>query len=281
MGKLKKVIEETAAELPNRRGFLSKVGLASAAGAAVLSNAKPVLAQSGGPSDIDILNFALNLEYLEAEFYTIATTGQTISDRGVPIDGAGTPGPTTGGSLVNLSNSPVFTRDVAIELAFDEQQHVRVIRDAISSMGGVPVAKPAINLNALGIGFGNQAEFLTLSRAFEDVGVTAYAGAAPLIQNKAVLAVAARILGTEAEHVGNIRLHIAVFGIPTTPLDGVDILPPPSGYKFFSTDDRALTQVRTPGQVLYIVYGFKANATAGGFFPNGVNGPINMSSGPA
>jgi hypothetical protein len=133
-------------------------------------------------------------------------------------------------------------------------------------------------LNALGIGFNSLAEFLTLARAFEDVGVTAYAGAAPLIADKTILGYAARIAETESEHSANIRLQVAKLGIPTSLLDGVDILPPPSGQKYFPVDNNALTQVRTPGQVLYIVYGNQANARSGGFFPNGVNGTINTSS---
>jgi hypothetical protein len=167
---------------------------------------------------------------------------------------------------------------VALELAADERLHVSLLQAAITGLGGVPIAKPAINLAALGIGFGSQTEFLTLSRAFEDVGVTAYGGAAPLIQNKAILGTAARILAVEAEHVGAIRLFCAQNNIATTALDGVDHLPPPSGTQYFSTNAQALTEVRTPGQVLFLVYGSKANATAGGFFPNGVNGAINTSS---
>jgi hypothetical protein len=54
---------------------------------------------------VDILNFALNLEYLEAEFYTVATTGKTIEQSGIAVSGTGNPGPTTGGNTVNLTNS--------------------------------------------------------------------------------------------------------------------------------------------------------------------------------
>jgi Ferritin-like domain len=159
-----------------------------------------------------------------------------------------------------------------------QRSHVTLIRQALTAAGAQPIAQPAINLNALGIGFGSLAEFLTLARAFEDIGVTAYAGAAPLISSKAILGYAAQILAAEAEHVANIRLQVAQLGIPTTLLDGVDILPPPSGQNYFSLNNVGLAQTRTPGQVLYIAYGGMANVTAGGFFPDGVNGNINMSS---
>jgi hypothetical protein len=271
-----KLIKEVMGDAPNRRSFVRKMGLAGAAGAALLAGSKSTKAEPA-LSDTDILNFALNLEYLEAEFYTVATTGKTLEQLGFQLGGLGQPGPTTGGMKVPLAVETVYTLQVARELASDEQAHVLYLR---SALGSAAVAKPAINLDALGTGFEGQGPFLTLARAFEDVGVSAYAGAAPLIQSSTYLQAAAQILGTEAEHSGNIRLQVAKLGIATTALDGVDVLPPPTGTKFFSTGANALVAVRTTGQVLYIVYG-AANVTSGGFFPNGVNGTINMSSGPA
>lgn len=272
----KSILPEVIAEASNRRSFVRKLGLASAAGAAVVAGTGKGLAQ--GITDAEILNFALNLEYLEAEFYTVATTGKTIDKFGVGIDGTGMTGMTTGGKQVTLQNNLVFTYDIALQIADDERAHVKLIRAALEAHGVTPVAKPAINLNALGIGFGSQTEFLTLARAFEDVGVSAYGGAAPLIQDKAILGYAARILAAEAEHVGNIRLQVARLRVPTAKLDGVDILPPPSGTEYLSLDMNGLSAIRNPGQVLFIVYGFKAHATSGGFFPNGVNGVLNTSS---
>jgi len=274
---MSRILDDVIAEAPDRRRFLRRIAMAGAAAAGV-STVQFANAQSSAPSDADILNFALNLEYLEAEFYTVATTGKTIDELGIPITGSGTSGATTGGKQVTLTNSTFLTGDIAAEIAFDEQAHVKFIRSALTAAGAQPVAKPAINLNALGIGFSGLTDFLQLARAFEDVGVSAYAGAAPLIQDKTILGAAARIAETESEHAANIRLQVAKLGIPTTLLDGVDILPPPSGQKYFSVDSNALTQVRTPGQVLYIVYGGQANMVGGGFFPNGVNGSINMSS---
>jgi hypothetical protein len=268
-------IETLIDAAPNRRSFVRKLGIASAALGVAGSSS---WGQSAAPAitDVDILNFALNLEYLEAEFYTAATTGATIGVSGIAIAGLGAAGPTTGGSKVTFSNSTV--QAVAMELAHDEQTHVTLLQGAIAGLGGQPVAKPAINLAALGIGFGSQNDFLTVARALEDVGVTAYGGAAPLIANKSILGYAARILAVEAFHSGNIRLLIAQNAIVTAALDGVDHLPPPAGTLYFNTNTSALSEVRSPGEVLFLAYGGVANATSGGFFPNGVNGNINTSS---
>ena len=96
---------------------------------------------------------------------------------------------------------------------YDEQTHVKLLR---SALGADAVAKPAINLDALGIGFGNVKEVLTLARAFEDTGVSAYGGAAPLITSKEILATAARIALTEALHSGCRRQLVDQFYIDVT-----------------------------------------------------------------
>jgi len=271
------LIEEVAAEAPDRRRFLRKMGIASAA---VMAGAAVSKAQTTTPpavTDAQILTFALNLEYLEAEFYTVATTGEYIDKAvGITITGTGTPGPTSGGQQVELFTTGLLP--LIQEVAADEQAHVKLIRGALTAAGVMPIAKPAINLSALGFGFVSQNDFLQLSRIFEDIGVSAYAGAAGLIQSNAILQTAAEILGTEAEHVGSIRTLMAMWGLSSITLDGVDVPPPPSGKQYFSTDANALVRQRTTGQVLYMAYGMKANATSGGFFPNGVNGTINMST---
>ena len=151
---------------------------------------------------------------------------------------------------------------VAQQLAYDELSHVQLLR---SALGKDAIAKPAINLAALGLGFRTPAEFLTLARAFEDTGMSAYGGAAPLISSKDVLGTAARILAAEAQHTGALRLLVAHNRVPTKALDASDVLPPPSGNQFFSVDKNALATIRTPEQVLAIVKPF---------FPNGLNGAI-------
>jgi hypothetical protein len=213
--------------------------------------------------DGDILTFALNLEYLEAEFYSMATTGRTLGDR--DTGGKGSAGATTGGQKVPFANPELAV--VAREIARDELEHVRFLR---SALGDAAVAKPAINLDALGVGFKNDGEFVAVARAFEDVGVSAYRGAAKLIQNKDYLDAAAGILATEAYHAGNIRAH-AIYGNYSSPkLDGID--EPPTKDHSFPTDKNGLVPGRTPGEVGMIVRG--SDASGGAFFPSGLNGKI-------
>ena len=176
------LIENVIEAAPDRRRFLNKLAFAGAAAVAMDKGAGVAFGQSGTPTDVDIINFALNLEYLEAEFYTMATSGMTIDQLGIGVTGSGSAGATTGGAKVIFGTNSVNTGAVANQIAADERAHVQFIRAALTSAGATPVARPAINLNALGIGFGGVTDFLQLARAFEDVGVTAYAGAAPLLQ---------------------------------------------------------------------------------------------------
>lgn len=281
-----------------RRSFVKNVGLASAgiAGASVLAGKLGALEHLPGArslglipatvhawdtpeiTDADILNFALNLEYLEAEFYTVATTGMTLEQSGMAVDGVGNSGPTTGGNMVSfevdgqLMESSGMLRAVAEQLAYDEQQHVLLLR---SALGSAAIAKPAINLDALGFGFGEFYSFLYMARVLEDTGVSAYGGAAPLITSKEYLATAAQIALTEALHSGNIRLLVAENKVPIDQVDTLDVPPPPSGKNYFTVNSQALAVVRVPSQILHIVYhSWKAGVSSGGFFPLGLNGTI-------
>lgn len=250
-----------------RRNFLKNVGLAGAgiAAGAIIQGCSDNSSSNPKAQSIpetDVLNFALNLEYLEGEFYSVAVTGKTL-DSSV----TGGTSTATGGAKVPFTDTRLA--DIAAEILKDEMLHVKFLRTAL---GGMAVAEPAINLSALGIGFASEAEFLTLSRAFEDTGVSAYAGAATLLTGNNLQA-AAQILGTEAYHAGNIRLKVVEAGVSVKATDSLDVIP--DEQHFFPVDANALAIKRTPSQVLAIVY---ANATAGtnkgGFFPNGLNGNI-------
>lgn len=245
----------------NRRAFAQKTMAAGLwTGGAMLAGGATSSVMAQGVTDVDVLNFALNLEYLEAEFYTVATTGRRIADVGIGVSGVGSSGATTGGAVVSLDSR---SRTVAEHVTLDEQQHVRFLRDAL---GSAAVAKPAINLEALGLGFRNQAEFLTLARAFEDLGVSAYAGAANLISSRAILMAAAQIALTEGQHAGVFRLLVSDNNVRVPQLDPLDVPPlmSPNG-RLFQVDGNGLSTARTAAQVL---------AVAGPFFPSGVNGNI-------
>lgn len=253
----------------HRREFAKKMfaGSLAAAGAIAMADVDLVAQRV---TDVDILNFALNLEYLEAEFYTVATTGRRLEEVGIEVSGRGRRGQTVGGGKVSLDPRTMF---IAEQIALDEQAHVRFLR---SALGRAAVAKPSINLAALNAGFANQAEFLTVAAVFEDVGVSAYGGAAPLIDNAKILAAAAQIALTEAQHAGVLRLLASDNRLPVPLVDQTAI--PTIGVengRLFFVDGNGLSPVRSAGDVLRIVYG--GRGADGGFFPDGVNGTIEKA----
>ena len=264
-------IQDLVANPLSRRAFAHRAmttGLMAAVGVGIAGLNERAEAQS--LTDVDILNFALNLEYLEAEFYTVATTGRRIEELGIGVSGVGALGGTVGGSVVAMDNRAM---QVARDIANEEQMHVRFLRAAL---GSAAIAKPAINLAALGVGFSSINEFLTLARAFEDVGVTAYNGAAPLISSRAILASAAGIALTEAQHAGVLRFLVYDRGIAVPQLDNLDVPPlaSPNG-RLFNVNNEGLSPARTPSQVLSIVYANRTpGASSGGFVPSGFNGTV-------
>ena len=290
--------------LRRRRRFLTRA-MSLAAGAAGLAAVSGKTASAQGPSytDADILNFALNLEYLEAEYYTYATTGMSIEALGIATDGVGTTGPVIIKPNPQVPFKSKLIMQYALEIAEDERTHVTFLRAAITGLGATPVARPTIDLlnsfNTLALlagdhngfdPFANDTNFLLGSYVFEDVGVTAYHGAAPLIVDKGILTAAAGILGTEAYHAGLIRTVLfaqnqgsqteaisMVREVASGANDDYGVAQGPNGMSsIVLTDANALVFARTTRQVLNIVYLSPATtmppAHAGGFFPNGLNG---------
>src|SRR5580658_7155753 len=90
-------------------------------------------------TDLAILNFALNLEYLEANFYSYATTGLGLTDQGIDITGAGTQGTVnvpagTPGTPLTTFNNPAI-QEYAMEITKDEIAHVKFLRGVILNAG--------------------------------------------------------------------------------------------------------------------------------------------------
>ena len=317
-----------------RRDFFKAAltGVAAVAGAGGFFYSNVASAQT--VTDADVLNFALNLEYLEAQFYLYAARGTGLAAN--QQTGTGT----QGGLAAPVGSLParkvVFTDPVvsayAQEIAADEAAHVAFLRTAL---GGAAVAQPQLNISggmnsafaaaatAAGVAGGatfdpyaDDNSFLLGAFIFEDVGVTAYKGASPLISNPTFLEAAAGLLAVEAYHAGLVRTVLYAKGVATPSLrstadlisnardslDGTTAAQVPENATLgrSADDDQGISPVqagtfgtgsnivplnanglaysRTTGQVLNIVYLNPAAVTMGGFFPAGVNGAIRTSA---
>jgi Ferritin-like domain len=291
----------------SRRRFMAGVGVVGATAmvagcggsSTTPSNPTPTPTPTPGITDADILNFALNLEYLEAEFYLRAATGQGLSTT----DAGSGAGAVTGGTAVTFPSAVL--QEYAFEIAQDELNHVRFLRQAL---GSAAVARPAIDLTnsfnglamAAGIGstfnpFADANSFLVGAFVFEDVGVTAYHGAAGLLTDKGNLTAAAGIMAVEAYHAAEIRALIYAGSVanPSAPFladankvsalramlgGGNETMISATSIVAADTTN-AIAFERTTDQVLHIVYAAGAGvATKGGFFPNGLNGKITATA---
>ncbi|MEO7449264.1 MAG: ferritin-like domain-containing protein [Humibacillus sp.] len=296
------LISRSAENDRDRRNFLKAAGVGglALAGSAAMVAASPTSARADEVSDSAVLNFALNLEYLEGQFYSYAVHGRGLNAS--QTDGTGVQGRVTGGHKVPFRSRSV--RQYAEEIAGDEIAHVDFLRAAL---GEAKVSQPAIDLQhsftaaAMAAGlikpgqtfdpFSSDEAFLLGAFIFEDVGVTAYKGAAPLITNATYLEAAAGILAVEAYHAGIIRNALYERGLQKEAgmiSDARDSLDGPTdldqgirlrGHQnLVPTDANGIAFSRTPGQVLNIVYLNPAAVEGGGFFPNGVNGPVHVSA---
>ena len=306
-----------------REFFRTALGAAAVAGAGAAAVTLGGVATAQTFNDADVLNFALNLEYLEAQFYLYALNGTGL-DAADTTSGAGAAGGTVtwGSTKVDFSGDPIVGA-YAKEIAADEVAHVRFLR---AQLGTARVAMPSINISpatfntvasAAGIAspspfspYSSPENFLLGAFIFEDVGVTAYKGAAPLLSSKTYLEAAAGILAVEAYHASIVRTALYAKGIATTGLidatekisalrDSLDGAPTLDLIKGIGPDDdqgirpdgtgsatvsnivplntNGLAYSRSTGQVLNIVYG-NTTTPSGLFFPNGVNGTFKANA---
>ena len=228
----KEVIDNLERRAERRADRRKAIAMGGAALAGLMLGSKLARAQST-VTDADVLNFALNLEYLEAQFYTLATAGVLINDSSIGLsidsgDGSVKGGTCTTKGGVNKGITPVpfatpVLQDYANETATEERNHVSFLQSGLKTAA---VAMPNIDLansfNALAtaatIGptfdpFADETSFLIGAFIFEDVGVTAYNGGAGLLTDPNNLQYAAGILAVEAYHAGSIRTRIYAAGV--------------------------------------------------------------------
>ena len=132
--------------------------------------------------DVDILNFALTLEFLEAAFYAEAVSKGKLSGEAAKF---------------------------AMTVAHDEAAHVTFLKGALGSKA---VKQPMFDFKGT---TAKQGTFLKTAMALEDTGVSAYAGAAPMIANKKTLAAALSVHSVEARHAAWVRNIIGHGGTPS------------------------------------------------------------------
>ncbi len=329
--KLTKLIDKAL----SRRNFLAGSGTLAAAtvlgcssGSSTTTPTPTPTPTPSTPTDADYLNYALNLEYLEAQFYLYAATGTGLSTAdisGGSASGFTTVGTLTVGDAAAVPNLTAAQQQILNEIAFEEQAHVRFLR---SALGTSAVAMPSIDLSffgplavaagittaATGTGsfnpFSSFDYFLVGAFIFEDVGVTAYSGAAGLLTDKVTnLPAAAGILAVEAYHAAYIRTSLTgraiaaaaaataypylaaankVAALRATLTVGDSNAPSTTGSvetalvlptsvttpsAIVAADPtNAIGFARTVNQVHHIAYGSATvGVKSGGFFPNGTN----------
>lgn len=144
-------------------------------------NAAPAApTMTGDAGDIEILNYALLLEYLEADYYTRSVNAHTarpyLLPRYVPL---------------------------ATELRDHEVAHVQALTQTITQLGGTPITSPQFQFPAEA--FISPVFWNSFAQTLEETGVSAYLGQAPRLKSKELLKAAASIYGVEARHAAIIR----------------------------------------------------------------------------
>ncbi len=273
--------------------------LLAVAGTAALVAASRSAHATSPYADTDVLNFLLNLEYLEAEYFSFAVYGHGLPAQDVV--GAGTQGVVTGGAKANLGS---VVADYARKLAQDDLGHIRYLRALIGTAS--VVAEPRIDI---GVAFTNLAiaaglivsgqtfdpykddiSFLLGASVFTDVIASAYAWASAMVSRPIYRQAVTAIGIVEGYHAGAVRTNLAnlgagvAFGLVAnlisvlsagSPGGAVDpgLLVPGNSHNFVPDNAYGLVNTRSPSGVLRVFYG--APSGTGLFYPNGLNGLIH------
>jgi rubrerythrin len=269
ISEIEKVDPEVYDRLDSRRSIFKHMsGLGQKLTAAALPLAvgavfnKAYAQTNTGLAVTDVLNFALKLEYLESYFYQQRT------------------------ALTGLSSANAAALTL---IAADEANHVNFLRTTITALGGTPFAEPTLAAYDFTGGKGtnagpfadyrtNPATFLALAQSFEDTGVRAYKGAAPLasvMANKTVLTAALNIHSVEARHASHLRAMRRAGPTSTTPSMGIPASPYSAAPKSWisGTDGGGAAPAYTAG-----IYG-AGNNTGTAVYGNGSGSGVGTATG--
>ncbi|GAA0597708.1 ferritin-like domain-containing protein [Kribbella sandramycini] len=164
---------DTTADLIHGNASAVPAGVALGA----LNNGFALASAKDFRNDIEVLNYALALEYLEAEFYRQGNAADLVKGK---------------------------EKQYLMQIGADEASHVATLTATIQKLGGTPIGAPAVDF---GGAFESRKSYLTTAHVFENKGVGAYLGAAGFVKDKMILQAAAGIFGVEARHaavVGNL-----------------------------------------------------------------------------
>ena len=184
-------ISPRRAAIKNITSFGSKVAVA-AMPFALGSLFKKAYAQQSTSTIVGVLNYALQLEFLESNFYNAGLTSASFATM-----------------KATLSQSELAG---LVLIQTDENNHVKFLQNTITSLGGTPVSFSAANIDFTAQGtfadvYVNSNTWLAVASTFEDTGVRAYKGQAPnLLRNKTVLTAALDIHSVEARHASHLRM---------------------------------------------------------------------------
>ncbi|KAJ4762186.1 Desiccation-related protein PCC13-62 [Rhynchospora pubera] len=242
-------------------------------------------------SDVDLLEFPLNLEFLEAEFFLWGSLGHGL-DKAAPNLTDGGP-PPIGGKKANLDP---LTHDIIMQFAFQEVGHIRAIKKTIK---GFP--RPLIDISPGNFAklmdmafkqklnppfdpYANELNYLLASYVIPYVGLTGYVGANPKLQTAQAKRLVAGLLGVESAQDAVIRgllyeralQKVEPYDITVAEFTG-RISKPEKQDRQARSDADSLSYDRTPEEILRIVYSTGNEHTPGGFFPECADGRIARS----
>ncbi|ONK58689.1 uncharacterized protein A4U43_C09F15660 [Asparagus officinalis] len=261
--------------------------------------------------DVDLLEFPLNLEYLEAEFFLWGALGYGL-DKEAPALTMGGP-PPVGAKKANLCP---FVRDIITQFAYQEVGHIRAIQKTVKGFPRPFLDLTASNFdkiieNAMGRKleppfdpYANSLNYLIASYIIPYVGLTGYVGANPNLISPQSKRLVAGLLGVESAQDAVIRNLLYIKATPRRTLQHHGgrahrpRLRPPQQARCGSCvkdegieegaegkiagnviagDENSLAFDRTPEEILKVVYGGGSASAPGGFFPKGAGGRIARS----